>query len=405
MPPQSSAALAAIAAPEAPPAGTRVRSRTTPTTSETSGPAEDRAGADPASSALENTEMAAKPTALGNSSRNGATEAWYALPNGGEDDRAEDAHRPLGTLGIGAARDRRQQRGGDRSRQQVEHLRRVDRDGVDAQRRLRGDNADDDLVDAGVEQVRQSADPGLQPEGHRLPQQPAIGPRQAGIAHAHDPQKSGRHRLREHPRAERGGDGQAPATPLDGEEPGVQPRCHRDDPGEAAKAAAALQERCGSPVTGDGDDARREQRQLGLADARGPHVRKQYQRDNGDTSAAHSRGKRDQREVGQHLRACRGARRGQDLAGLAGAEQRDARGDERGNRDECNRPAARRSERARQQQHRREPARVRGDLGAQHAHGVAGHAAPVARHGPGHAAVRVLAATRLESELAWTPSS
>ena len=84
--------------------------------------------------------------------------------------RTEDGQGPR--CGAGRlARDRGQQRGGDRAREVEEDLGGVDRDRVDAEGRLAGQQRGEDLVGAGVEEVRQAADPRPHAEAPRLAQQ------------------------------------------------------------------------------------------------------------------------------------------------------------------------------------------------------------------------------------------
>ena len=52
-----------------------------PRTSDTSGPADERPGAEEPTSALEKIASAAKPSAPGSSHRNGAAESWNPAPN------------------------------------------------------------------------------------------------------------------------------------------------------------------------------------------------------------------------------------------------------------------------------------------------------------------------------------
>ena len=73
-----------MAAPVAPSGGMSTKSSTMPRTSDTSGPADERPGAEEPTSALEKIASAANPSAPGSSHRNGAAES---LEPGAEDQR------------------------------------------------------------------------------------------------------------------------------------------------------------------------------------------------------------------------------------------------------------------------------------------------------------------------------
>ena len=74
----------------------------------------------------------------------------------------------------------------DGRREVEEDLRGVDRDGVGAQRRLRGEQAQQHLVDAGVEQMREPAEPGAHAVPDRLGEQPQVRAPEPGAARRRD---------------------------------------------------------------------------------------------------------------------------------------------------------------------------------------------------------------------------
>ena len=223
--------LDAAAAPLGPNVVMSVSASPSPTASETTGPIDERPGRDEATRALEKTPIAVKPSAPGRSHRNGATEAWNSGPNttgssGGPTaaatitppsvtraaERNARSTRSICTRGTASCDERHQ---GDRSRRgEIEqHLRRVDRDRIGAERGLGGDETHQYLIETKVEEARQTADPRTSSEGDRFTKQRGARSVEADRAgrvgeHPYRP-----HRLSDRPAQPRGDHREPPSGP------------------------------------------------------------------------------------------------------------------------------------------------------------------------------------------------
>ena len=185
-PPASSPAVAAAAAPVAPNGGISTRSSTMPSVSDTSGPTEDRPGADDATSAFEKIASATKPSAPGSEPQERPDRRVERAPEHQRDQRRAERRPPprcrssvssatarngpehprRALRGIGT-RGERQDRRRRRARRIEQDLEPVDRRRVEAERGLRRDQRDQDLVHPLVERRRQRPDP--RPRAERRP--------------------------------------------------------------------------------------------------------------------------------------------------------------------------------------------------------------------------------------------